>query len=164
LGDGARAWPTSAHRSNERPPCDSSSLSWSQRVSSPAATPTRQSIPLDSRAAARMIPPAILTIPSATHRTTPGMRAVAASKQRSRPGPSTGWALALAGRDLPVCAHDWPRWMARGIAARGPIKSLANFWSGIFRVGYNDQMCELRANRHGTQEKLWMKRSHVGVY
>src|SRR5208337_5330474 len=36
-----------------------------------AVTPIRRSIPPDRRTAARMIPAAILTIPSATHKTTP---------------------------------------------------------------------------------------------
>ena len=56
-------WP--APMSRERP-CGSASLSWSQRFSSPAVTPIRRSIPPDRRTAARMIPAAILTIPSAS--------------------------------------------------------------------------------------------------
>jgi hypothetical protein len=86
---------------------------WSQRLSSAAATPITRLILPDRRAAARMMPPATLTIPSATLRTTPGIaaavvaveaglpRSPAETKGRQAPSPSTP---ALAARQ--VRSHD----------------------------------------------------------
>jgi hypothetical protein len=47
----------------------------------------------------------------------------------------------------------------------GPsIKWLSDFWLGIFRWVTMIRCVRLRGNRRGTQEELWVKRSHVCVY
>ena len=84
------------------PPRGSASLSWSQRLSSLAATPIRRLISRRGRPPeSSLARTTILTIPSATHRTTPGIAAVAANRRRS----SRSWPLKrrgpLAGRNRP---------------------------------------------------------------